>query len=237
MAALLVVLWNSAARGGGRMRFTSRVAIALLLIVLVSCSQSPKREPISLPSLSSPTPAQTTPETPSPPSGNYAANLEVTNFCLCDGLRNQFMVKMKVRITSVSQVPLNASIENMRLMVAGDMPGIWSPNQPVAAPSVVNIEGRVYTAIPANANRAFERVDANYITFASFWYASRLDPRASYFGEGRSNGDLVFYVPYAPGGRPSLAGVGLVSNDGTQVLGWAPISAWPPNGPEDPNTF
>lgn len=146
------------------------------------------------------------------------------------------MVKVKVRITNTSPVPLNASIENMRLMVAGDMPGVWTANQPVASPSSVNIEGRLYTAIPANANRAYEPIDDNYITFASFWYATRLDPEASYYGEGRSNGDLVFYVPYGAGGRPSLDGVGLVSNDGTQVLGWAPISAWP-ESQEDPNTF
>ena len=72
----------------------------------------------------------------------------------------------------------------------------------------------IYVAIPANSNKQWE---ADYATFASFWWASTLQPGETHSRAGNDNGDLVFYL-YPPadqnGGVP-FGGVALVTNDDT----------------------
>ncbi len=160
------------------------------------------------------------------------ADVTVKNLCSCEGPRNQGQIKVQLSVTNTSQVPINAAIGNIRMLVAGDMPGPWTPNQPAAQPSTVTVEGRTYTAIPANGNGAWE---SEYNTFASHWYAGTVNPGETYTGDGPNNADLVFYVPAAPNGDVALNGLALVTNDGNTVLGWSAAHAWP--APSDPHTF
>jgi hypothetical protein len=127
-------------------------------------------------------------------------------------------VKVKVTVTNRSNIPLNASIGNMRLLLRGaTLPGPWTPRAQTADWSVVNIDGNSYVAIPANGNKQWE---AEYATFASFWWASTLQPGETYSGAGKDNGDLVFYPPADQNGSVPFGGVALVTNDGGTVLGW-----------------
>ena len=50
----------------------------------------------------------------------------------------------------------------------------------------------IYVAIPANSNKQWE---ADYATFASFWWASTLQPGETHSRAGNDNGDFVFYPP------------------------------------------
>jgi hypothetical protein len=210
------------------------ICILVGVLALQACSKPPPDPHLPpLPSIITPvTPPAPPPPPPGPPDVAMA-NLAVHHHCFCMGPRDQFQTKIQLSITNVSQVPLNASIGNMRILVAGDMPGPWTAKDPAAQESHVTLYGRSYTAIPPNGNRSWE---PDYGTFASHWYAGTLAPHETYSGEGKDNADLVFYIPLGPGGQGTLDGVALVTNDGMTVLGWQPVSSWPEQI-DDPRTF
>lgn len=169
---------------------------------------------------------------PPPPQSAAMASLKVLRMCSCTAPRDQGQIKVQLSITNISSVPLNADIANIRLLFPGDeLPGPWTPNEPVAQLSNVTIDGQHFVAIPANANRAWE---PEFGTFASHWYAGTLLPGATNVG-GRDNADLVFYIPANPDGTVTLGGIALVANDGVTVLGAQPQAEWPPHS--EPNTF
>jgi hypothetical protein len=210
---------------------------AVLALAVSGCSHAEQHSQISLPPFPTEVqrPSVSPTETPALVSV-FPLSVTVADYCLCPGPSNQFQVKLKLKLINGGTVPYDIGPANIRVMVRGDMPGLWRGNEPVAEPSQVNILGASYTAIPANGNRAFEPLGPGFSTWASFWNATTLAPQDKYLEEGPGRGDLVFYVPYSAGQRPQVDGVGVVSDDGQAVVGWSPIDAWPPS-PAEPATF
>lgn len=170
------------------------------------------------------------PDTTSRPTSEaYPISVTVLNYCRCEGPRNQFQVKVKLKLVNTGVTAVNVGITNLRAMVRGPIPPGWTGFKPVIdQPSEVNIDGATYAVFPANQNRQAEPLEPGYQTWASFWNAHTLAPQDEYVEDGPNRGDVVFYVPLSPGQRPVVDGVGVVSDDGNRVLGWAPVSTWPP---------
>lgn len=185
-----------------------------------STSTTSSASPSSASSSPSSTPTSEPPPAPplaAPPDATMA-DVNVVQHALLEGPRGQGQVKVKVNVHNRSDVALNASIANMRLLLRGDsLPGRWTPRSPTADWSVVEVGGNRYVAIPANANNQWE---PEFATFASFWRGGTLMPGESYSGAGKDNGDLVFYAPADPAGSIPFGGIALVSDDGSTVLGW-----------------
>lgn len=163
---------------------------------------------------------------PAPPPKMARAAVTVKADCRCEGPRDQGQVKVQISVTNTGEVPINASIENIRLLLAGPMPGPWTPNGPVTQPSTVVIGDQSYTAIPANGNRLAEPWLGSR-TFASHWPAGPLEPGQSFSGDGPNQADLVFYVPHDPNGEYRVGGIAVVTNDGSTALGWSLVGEWP----------
>jgi hypothetical protein len=214
--------------------------VGLLLLGLVGCSHPGQNAPTLQPPTPAPTvsaaPALTASPEPKPGPGLHVS---VMQYCLCDGPRNQVQVKLKLQLVNNTNAPVKITPANIRVLVRGATPGgdkAWSPNQPTASLSAVNIDGAVYTAIPPNGNHAFEMLSPGGATWASFWNADVLAPGEAYFKDGPNQGDVVFYVPYSAGQLTSVDGVGVVTDDGQTIVGWEPATAWPPS-PSSPRTF
>jgi hypothetical protein len=153
-------------RGFNWLRPLGVIAVIGVVGVVQSCSKPPPEPHLApLPSIVTPvTPTAPPPSPPGIPAAPAMANLAVQHHCFCTGPRDQFQTKLQLSVTNTSSVPLNASIGNIRILVAGDMPGQWTPKDPTATPSNVTVGGRRYVAIPANGNKAWE---PEYATFAS----------------------------------------------------------------------
>lgn len=218
------------------MTIATLVAIVWFAVPRESISVTAE-EPPSSPSVTEDVSASTPqPFLPSPadsPPVVDLANLAVTKNCMCAGPRNQGQVIVQLSVTNTSSVDLDASIENIRLLVPEPMAGQWTPNEPVADYSIVTIDGNRYIALPANGNRAWEQ---EYSTFASHWYADSLAPGQSYSSQGKDTGEVVFYVPVEPNSNTiRIFGVALVADRGSTVVGWHESGEWPPSS--DPNSF
>lgn len=191
------------------------------------------------------TPMNQSPTTPASTSGNpppspvprkMLAALAITKSAIFQGPRNQFQVKLRLRIQNVSEGGLDAKLEHVRLLIPGDaMPGGWTPRVPTAEPSVVTLDdGKRYVAVPANQNHDCEPINAPCLTFASLWFPpDPLLPGDYYEGQPKVSGDVVYYVPPSPGGE--FKGIALVSGDGTSVLGYQELNQY--DGNDNPRDF
>lgn len=171
------------------------------------------------------------------PAMSDSVKLEVVNFCFCQGPRNQLQIKLKPRITNLSDRQLGLNATNLRLVVAAPLTGPWTPPRPAGdIIEVTGLQNSDLLAIPPNPDRAAERTSGGW-TFATHWIDGELAPGETALDSRVKQGDLVFYVPYSESSPPLIYGLGYVETplDG-QVLGaLLTLDLW--KGESDPNNF
>lgn len=189
----------------------------------------------------SPPPAATS---PAPADGGavgvqevgFPVDLSVVAWCACGGPDGQLQVKIKPSLTHRSGGDASIGVGNFRLVVAGADVAGWSGLTAAGqAPFVLPDDKLGEVAyIPANKDGWSQRLGDAW-TFATHWDASTLPAGGRYLDEGVKRGDLVFYVPTGSDEVVVLAGLALMSEDGSTAIGWAPRESWGAEG--DPNAF
>jgi hypothetical protein len=162
--------------------------------------------------------------------------LAVTHFCLCDGVRNQAQVKIKVAVNNRGTEPLDIAVRPFSpiRVVMASRGGRWTPPGTAASvgPMAVRLpSGQTGYAYPANSNLAFDYLGGGWGTFATHWAPTRLVGGRSYYDPGNRRGDLVYYLPTDAG---NVLGVAYVDRSGA-VLAFTPTVSWHTSA--DPNNF
>lgn len=210
-----------------------------------SATPSPSLTPVPTATVPAPTPSATPrPKvTPSPtarpstrPPVRVSVALRVTHYCICDAVREQIQVKVKVGVTNRGTQSLDVAVRPfspIRLVVKSNA-GRWTPPGSRASVGPMRVRlpnGATGYAYPANDNRAYDYIGDGWGTFATHWAATRVARGREYYDPGNRRGDLVFYAPYE---SEEVLGLAYVTPQGA-VVAFTPLSAW---GTEtNPNDF
>jgi hypothetical protein len=165
----------------------------------------------------------------------------VTHWCGLDAPRNQWQIKIQLRIKNTGRHPLPLGLRHIRLAVSHFNPNRWTPpaTQPGERPFRSTYQGRRVWLIPANPDGAAEPYPPprHNFTFATHWGAPPTLAPGHTFRPHFHRGDAVFYVPRARhphGHRRRLTGVlGIAYIDGPDVIDICPPENWPAKTPAE----
>ena len=216
---------------------SGRVRILAVVVALLDCNCA---LPLTAAGSASRLPAGATIDLgcPSPPGapGGQSLTLKVTHWCGLKAPRDQWQIKIQLRITNTGKHPLSLDLRHIWLAMTHFDPARWTPpaTQPGERPFQGIYEGHRVWLVPANPERAAEPFPppAGNFTFATHWNApSSLAPGHTFY-PGFHRGDAVFYVPRDPGGGDALSGVlGIAYVDGPDVIDICPPERWPQKTP------
>jgi hypothetical protein len=163
-------------------------------------------------------------------TASHRRDLDVTvvYWCAIPGMiRGQTEFKFKTMVRNHRSSPTDIGLGRWRLLVAPFDHSRWSApiigSATEGRPIYVRYHGSKVSAVPANANYAYD-VEDGQASFATYWTAEALGAGRTYFDPDNRAGDLTFYVP---GRSTEMRVVGLAyMAEGRRVVAVAPPHAW-----------